>query len=181
MAMVDPFVFHVVGFQNSGKTTFLNKLLERLNKENIRTGTIKHHGHGGKPEINEKKDSAKYSRTGAIASLVEGEGRLLLQADRSEWSLVEQIKFLAPFNLDLILVEGHKNQGFSKAVIIKDENDLFLLEKLKNIVVVLFRDESLMKQVEKNITVPSFEINNSDLYLWIIQFIKSQLNPSEFR
>lgn len=180
MAMVDPLIFQVVGFQNSGKTTFLNKLLDKLNEENIRTGTIKHHGHGGKPEINEKKDSAKYSRTGAVASLVEGDGRLLLQAERTAWSLEEQIKILAPFNLDLILVEGHKFQDFSKAVIIKDENDLFLLKELKNIVVVLFRDNSIMKQVEKHISVPYFDINNSVPHLWIIQFIKSQLNPSKF-
>jgi molybdopterin-guanine dinucleotide biosynthesis adapter protein len=180
MAMVEPFVFQVVGFQNSGKTTFLNHLLEKLNEENIRTGTIKHHGHGGKPEINENKDSAKYSRTGAKASLVEGDGRLLLQAEKTEWSLEEQIKILAPFNLDLILVEGHKFEGYTKAVIIRNENDLCLLEELKNIVVVLFRDDSLRKQFGKNINVPHLDSSNSDTYNWLTQFIKSQLNHSEF-
>jgi molybdopterin-guanine dinucleotide biosynthesis adapter protein len=174
MAMVVPFIFQIVGFQNSGKTTFLNNLLELLNEENFRTGTIKHHGHGGKPEINEKKDSSQFCRTGAIASLVEGEGRLLVQAEKATWSLAEQIKILAPFNLDLILVEGHKYEGFAKAVIIKDENDLRLLEELKNIVVVLFRDESLREQVSKTISVPQFDINSSAPYLWVQQFIKSQ-------
>lgn len=175
MAMVDPFVFQVVGFQNSGKTTFLNHLLEKLNDENIRTGTIKHHGHGGKPEINEKKDSAKYSRTGAIASLVEGEGRLLLQAEKPFWSIEEQIKILAPFNLDLILVEGHKFEGFPKAVIIRNENDLYLLEQLKNVVIILFRDDTLRKQIKQTRFVPFFGMKNNESILWIIQFIKSQL------
>jgi molybdopterin-guanine dinucleotide biosynthesis adapter protein len=175
MAMVATFIFQVVGFQNSGKTTFLNNLLEKLNEENIRTGTIKHHGHGGKPEINEKKDSAKYSRTGAIASLVEGEGRLLVQAEKENWPIEEQIEILTPFNLDLILVEGHKYASFAKAVIIRNENDLGLLNRLKDIVVVLFRDESLRKSYKPNTNVPHFDINDSESYIWIIQYIKSQL------
>jgi molybdopterin-guanine dinucleotide biosynthesis adapter protein len=179
MAMVATFIFQVVGFQNSGKTTFLNNLLEKLNEDNIRTGTIKHHGHGGKPEINEKKDSAKYSNTGAIASLVEGEGRLLLQAEKENWALEEQIEILTPFNLDLILIEGHKYASFSKAVIIRNENDLGLLDRLKGIVVVLFRDESLRKKHKQNINVPHFDINDSESYIWIIQYINSQLNSSE--
>jgi molybdopterin-guanine dinucleotide biosynthesis adapter protein len=176
MAMVAPVIFQVVGFQNSGKTTFLNNLLEKLNEENIRTGTIKHHGHGGKPEINEKKDSAKYSKTGAIASLVEGEGRLLLQAEKENWPLDEQIEILTPFNLDLILVEGHKRAGFAKAVIIRNENDFDLLERLKGIVVVLFREESLRKKYKQNNIIPHFDINDNESYIWIIQYIKSQLH-----
>jgi molybdopterin-guanine dinucleotide biosynthesis adapter protein len=179
MAMVTPFIFQVVGFQNSGKTTFLNQLLEKLSVEEIRIGTIKHHGHGGKPEINEKKDSSTYSKVGAIASLVEGGGRLLLQAEKSNWSLEEQIKILTPFHLDLILIEGHKYENFPKAVIIRNENDLCLLNELKNVVIVLCRDDSLRKQVKWNNPVPIFDINQNDPYVWIIQFLKSQLNLSE--
>jgi molybdopterin-guanine dinucleotide biosynthesis adapter protein len=179
MAMVTPFIFQVVGFQNSGKTTFLNQLLEKLSVEDIRIGTIKHHGHGGKPEINEKKDSARYSKVGAIASLVEGEGRLLLQAEKSNWSLEEQIKILTPFDLNLILIEGHKYEDFPKAVIIRNENDLCLLNELKNVVIVLCRDDSLRKQVKWNNPVPFFDINQNDPYTWVIQYFKSQLNLSE--
>jgi molybdopterin-guanine dinucleotide biosynthesis adapter protein len=178
--MVTPVIFQVVGFQNSGKTTFLNHLLELLSEEDIRTGIIKHHGHGGKPEVNEKKDSAKYSKKGAIASLVEGEGRLVIQAEKPKWSLEEQLTILVSFHLDVILIEGHKYEDFSKAVIIRNETDLFLINNLKNVVCVLFRDEALRKQVEENISVPSFDINYSNPYNWIIHFLKSQLHSSGF-
>ena len=30
MALVTPFIFQIVGYQNSGKTTFLNKLISHL-------------------------------------------------------------------------------------------------------------------------------------------------------
>ena len=49
MALVTPFIFQIVGYQNSGKTTFLNKLISHLTAVGINTATIKHHGHGGKP------------------------------------------------------------------------------------------------------------------------------------
>ena len=85
--MVSPVIFQVVGYQNSGKTTFLNRLIEKLNGEQMRIATIKHHGHGGKPEVNEEKDSAQYCHSGAKVSLVEGGGRLLLQAENNTWSI----------------------------------------------------------------------------------------------
>lgn len=55
MAVVTPIIVQVVGFQNSGKTTFVKKLLQELSKQNIYVATIKHHGHGGKPDVVEKK------------------------------------------------------------------------------------------------------------------------------
>lgn len=173
--MVKPYIFQVVGFQNSGKTTYLNHLLEKLNGEKIRVGTIKHHGHGGKPDINENKDSAKYSRTGALASLVEGDGRLLIQAEKSAWLLEEQIEILAPFQLNIILVEGHKYESFPKAVIINEEKELCLLEELKNVVVVFFRERLLSLQKEKKLDVPHFHLEDDECFQWTIQFIKSQL------
>jgi molybdopterin-guanine dinucleotide biosynthesis adapter protein len=171
MAMVEPFVFQVVGFQNSGKTTFIKSLLEELHRSGTKTGIIKHHGHGGKPDIKETKDSSSYLQTGSMVSIVEGEGRLLLQSEKENWSLPEQIRILHHFHLDIILVEGHKFEEYPKALIIRNEEDLFLIEQLKNIVVVFYRDHSVSRYVETNI--PSFPLNHEGLQ-WVLHYIKSQ-------
>ena len=69
VALVRPFIFQMVGYHNSGKTTFMNKLLSCLKAEGIKTVTIKHHGHGGKPAVVEETDSALHISAGAVASL----------------------------------------------------------------------------------------------------------------
>jgi molybdopterin-guanine dinucleotide biosynthesis adapter protein len=173
MAVVKPFVFQVVGFQNSGKTTLINKLLEQLNKSNIKAGIIKHHGHGGKPDINENKDSSQYLRSGACVSIVEGEGRLLLQAEEKNWSLNNQINILRHFELDVIIVEGHKFEEYPKAILIRDEQDLFILDQLDNIVVLFLRNESDRKFLDTHVTTLS--LNQSASIFWMVEYIKSQL------
>jgi molybdopterin-guanine dinucleotide biosynthesis adapter protein len=138
--MVKPVILQVVGYQNSGKTTFVHSLLYHLKQEDLRVGTIKHHGHGGKPDVFEEKDSSRYSAAGAHVSMVEGEGRLLIQADKESWSLEEQIEILNPFNLDVIIIEGHKYQQYPKVIIINEESDISLLSELTNIKFVFFRN-----------------------------------------
>lgn len=171
MALVKPFVFQVVGFQNSGKTTFINTLIKRLSLKNLEVGTIKHHGHGGKPEINEEKDAAKHIQSGAKVSIVEGDGRLVLQAEKNNWTLEEKLEVLLPFQLDLLLIEGHKYADYPKALIIKDEKELYLIKELINIKVILFRND-LHKL---DVSIPHFHINSEESYTWIVQYLESQL------
>ncbi|HYK72300.1 MAG TPA: molybdopterin-guanine dinucleotide biosynthesis protein B [Pseudoneobacillus sp.] len=170
--MVKPFIFQVVGFQNSGKTTFMNSLIKRIRLKNYEVGTIKHHGHGGKPEINEEKDAAKHIQSGAKVSIVEGDGRLLLQAEKSCWTLEEQIQIMLSFGLDLLLIEGHKYADYPKVFIIKNEEDLILINELTNIQVILFRDEIVFP---KGLTIPTFKLNSEESYNWVVQYLERKV------
>lgn len=176
MAMVNPFVLQVVGYQNSGKTTYINSLIERLSSENMKVGTVKHHGHGGKPEVNEKKDSSMHIQSGAQVSLVEGDGRLILQAEKLTWSLKEQINILKSIQLDVLIIEGHKYEDYPKVVIIKDENDLKLLKDLSNIKVVLFREENLDEKIYQGYSGAKFLSSSPEGFDWIIKYIKDHQN-----
>jgi molybdopterin-guanine dinucleotide biosynthesis adapter protein len=173
--MVEPVVFQVVGFQNSGKTTFIQTLIKELSRENIKVATVKHHGHGGKPDINEEKDSATHIQFGATVSVVEGDGRLILQAEKSIWSLNEQIDILGSFQVDCILVEGHKHEKFPKAVIMRSETDLKLIKELANIKVILLRDLSIEEHLKHILSIPYFPIQERLGLEWIINYLKSQL------
>lgn len=165
MAVVSPTIFQIVGFQNSGKTTFIKKVLEELKKDDLTAVTLKHHGHGGKPQFDEEKDSYQHLKAGAIASLVEGDGHLLLQSEKMVWSIEEKIQLLSYFQPDVILVEGHKYEDFPKAVLIRNEEDLFLLEELSNIKVVF-----LWGEMELHVDVPTFQIDDPCGLKWLTAY-----------
>jgi molybdopterin-guanine dinucleotide biosynthesis adapter protein len=158
MALVKPIIYQIVGYQNSGKTTIIMKMIEILKKEGIKSATIKHHGHGGRPEVLSEKDSAKHIKAGAVASLVEGEGRLCLQADGTVLPLEEQIRFVDYFQPDIILIEGHKMKSYPKLLILRDENDLSLISDVCNIKIVIVWRKDLLNSISEKLGVPVFHI-----------------------
>ncbi len=158
MALVKPIIYQIVGYQNSGKTTIILKLIEILKNEGIKSATIKHHGHGGRPDILSQKDSAKHINAGAVASLVEGEGRLCLQADETAFTLEDQIRFVDFFRPDIILIEGHKMKSYPKLLILRDENDLSLISDVCNILTVIVWNKELINTVREKLKVPVFHI-----------------------
>lgn len=172
MALVKPLLFQVAGYQNSGKTTLSLTLIRQLTAAGLKVATIKHHGHGGRPEVVESKDSDKHVKAGAAVSLVEGGGRLVIQADNGSWSLSEEIDMLSIFNPDVILIEGHKQEPYPKAVILRDENDIELVEKLANIQVILCRDPELVNML-KDSAVPV--LGMEDGVSWITTHISNHL------
>ncbi|MEH7113033.1 molybdopterin-guanine dinucleotide biosynthesis protein B [Neobacillus niacini] len=173
MALVKPIIYQVVGYQNSGKTTFLLKLIQLLKSNNIKTVTIKHHGHGGYPDVAEQKDSYKHIDAGAAASLVEGEGRIVLQAEESDWGLEHQISLMSFFLPDVILIEGHKKQPYPKLLILRSEADFLLMEQLNNITAVIVWNYTLVEQVRENLNVPVFHISEEKAVIEISNHIKN--------
>ena len=178
MAMVRPVIFQVTGYQDSGKTTFIEKLLQGLKAEGLMTAVIKHHGHGGKPDVLPKKDSTRHLAAGAIASIVEGEGRLLLQTEQLEFKLDKQINLLGLFYPDIILVEGHKQESFPKMVLLRDKRDLSLIRKLKNIKAVVYWEEGLEGAISEVLEVPCFHIGDANAEHQIVRLLK-QMHDKE--
>ncbi|MGM0902404.1 MAG: molybdopterin-guanine dinucleotide biosynthesis protein B [Bacillota bacterium] len=170
--MVKPILFQLVGYQNSGKTTSMYEVINRLSTQGYKVVTIKHHGHGGKPDMVENKDSGRHVDAGAFASLIEGEGRVLLQAEKADWRLAEQIQLVTALNPDTILIEGHKHEVFPKAVLLRDERDLHLLEELTNIKVILSRQPELASMLQKKLSYPVYS-EVEDFYSWIVNYIET--------
>lgn len=75
-------ILQVVGYQNSGKTTLMEQLIREATATELRVATIKHHGHGGIPDVESSKDSTRHERAGAAVAAVEGGGVLRLSAKR---------------------------------------------------------------------------------------------------
>lgn len=166
MAVVKPVIFQVVGYQNSGKTTFLTKMIAKLSEKGWKVVTIKHHGHGGQPDLREEKDSSKHMAAGAAASLVEGGGRMILHADHSNCELSEQIKLVSFFQPDFILIEGHKLEVYPKVVLIRDEEDVDLFQKVSNIKAVLYWQENDLQSLHQYI--PCYHIADENGLNWLL-------------
>lgn len=131
--MVKPVVFQIAGFKNSGKTTLVQAVIRELQKRGVAAVTIKHHGHGGKPDVLEDKDTSLHMKAGALASLAEGEGSILIQADRLDWPLERLIQLMSAFGPDIILIEGYKKECYPKAVIVRNLEEAEDLSRLDNI------------------------------------------------
>ncbi|MCQ6274333.1 molybdopterin-guanine dinucleotide biosynthesis protein B [Bacillus sp. V3B] len=168
--MVKPFVFQIVGYQNSGKTTFMNTLLAQLKLKGLKVVTIKHHGHGGKPTVSKEKDSASHIRAGAVASLVEGGGRLILQVENMDWSLEDKLRFISELKPDLIIVEGHKYERYPKLVFIRNEDDQHLLHELDRIELILYQEP-----LEADENVQSFQRNDQKAVQWLMNYFHDQM------
>jgi molybdopterin-guanine dinucleotide biosynthesis protein B len=168
-------IFQVVGYQNSGKTTLISKLVKRLSSEGFSVGTIKHHGHGGMPEYGDGgKDSEVHRLAGASVIAVEGGGSLQLTAQHLSWDLHKTLSLYETFHLDAILIEGYKMESYPKIVLLRNHDDLELLDKLSNIncLISLFT-LSLVEQGD----IASFLRTEEEAYMtYILQQIRGHSN-----
>ena len=165
-----PSLLQIVGYQNSGKTTLVEKIVHALAERKIKVATIKHHGHGGFPEV-AQKDSERHRKAGAVVSSVEGTGLLSLSSLREEWSLQEIIRLYEFFEVDIILIEGYKKESYPKVVLLRSEEDVELLHKVENIVAVItWHDAPANLREEYKV----FHITEEELHIdWFLQTVRS--------
>ncbi|MCA1957839.1 MAG: molybdopterin-guanine dinucleotide biosynthesis protein B [Nitrospira sp.] len=110
-----------VGRSNSGKTTFIERLIPELVRVGYKVATVKHAGHGFDLDT-EGKDSWRHKRAGASSVVVLSKGSMALFADVSDQLKVEDVRdrFLDD-SYDLIIAEGWKHEGYSKILIVRDQ------------------------------------------------------------
>ncbi|MBM4139589.1 MAG: molybdopterin-guanine dinucleotide biosynthesis protein B [Nitrospira sp.] len=110
-----------VGRSNSGKTTFIERVIPELVRAGYKVATVKHAGHGFDLDT-EGKDSWRHKRAGASSVMVLSKGSLALFADVSDTLKVEEVRdrFL-DMTYDLIIAEGWKHEGYPKIVIVRDQ------------------------------------------------------------
>ncbi|MBE5104672.1 molybdopterin-guanine dinucleotide biosynthesis protein B [Bacillus thuringiensis] len=165
-----PSILQIVGYQNSGKTTLVEKVVHALAKRKMKVATIKHHGHGGFPEV-AQKDSERHRKAGAVVSSVEGAGLLSLSSLREEWSLQEIIRLYEFFEVDTILIEGYKKESYPKVVLLRSAEDTELLHRVENIVAVITWHDALANLREE---YEVFHISEEELYIdWFLQTVRS--------
>ncbi|WP_144461698.1 molybdopterin-guanine dinucleotide biosynthesis protein B [Siminovitchia fortis] len=165
-------IIQIVGFQNSGKTSLIEKLIKACKKKGIAVGTIKHHGHGGTPDrpfLN--KDTDRHRQAGAAVTAVEGAGALHIEVMKDYWELEDIIRIYGQLPVDIILVEGYKKMDYPKVVLLRNQQDEILLQQLTNIIAVISH-EHLSR-------TPYYPIFGSDEMDRFVHWFMKKINETE--
>lgn len=162
----------VVGFKDSGKTTLACNLIELATQDGWKVASLKHHGHGGTPNIVKNTDSERHKQAGSIMAGVEGGGALHLSISNSEWTLKKILAFYKQVDIDILIIEGYKDADFPKLVLMSKKDDLYLLNELTNIVAII----SSFDLPSKHEQFPVFSQNEQSLFkIWFLEFIRKKL------
>jgi len=109
----------IAGRSGSGKTSLLERLIPEFKKRGLRVGTIKHH-HGDFDIDHPGKDSWRHKKAGAEKTVVSSPTRIGLVMDVDhDYKPDELIPFLN--EMDIILVEGYKEEDLPKVEIFRPE------------------------------------------------------------
>ncbi|TYO97233.1 molybdopterin-guanine dinucleotide biosynthesis protein B [Desulfallas thermosapovorans] len=100
-------IISIVGWHNTGKTTFLEKLVAELRSRGIRVGVIKHHR--GPFEMDQPgKDTWRLARAGAVCTAIAGPGKIGLVMETEGDPAPGDIAALMG-NVDMVFTEGYKS------------------------------------------------------------------------
>ncbi len=107
-------VVSIVGKGDSGKTTFLEKLIRELTSRGVRVATVKHHVHDYDIDV-PGKDSWRHARAGAVATMVSSPEKFaLISRVERELTLPELARVARDSGCDLLLTEGYKREGVNR-------------------------------------------------------------------
>ncbi len=114
-----PCMLAISGVKNSGKTTFLEKLIGELQNRGYRVAVIKHDGHEFEPDV-EGTDTWRLRKAGAYGTAIFSKGQWMLTKQQQDMD-EQQISELFP-EADIILLEGFKNSSYPKFEIVRKGN-----------------------------------------------------------
>jgi molybdopterin-guanine dinucleotide biosynthesis protein B len=106
-------IISVVGASNSGKTTFLEKLIPELTARGYKVGVVKHDAHGFEMD-REGKDTWRLKRAGAgVVAISSRDQFASIRRTDAEMSL-EEIAARFFWAEDILITEGFKRARFPK-------------------------------------------------------------------
>jgi molybdopterin-guanine dinucleotide biosynthesis protein B len=115
-----PPVISFVGRSNSGKTTFLEKLIPVLKELGVRVATIKHHVHDFEID-REGKDTYRLKKAGARITMIASPQKLALVEDLDSELPLETIVTRYIRNIDLVITEGYKKELMPKIEVYRED------------------------------------------------------------
>jgi len=130
-------IISIVGKSDSGKTTFIEKLLPELTHRGYRIATVKHDVHGFEVD-REGKDSWRHKKAGAHTVIISSPTKVALIRDVEKDLRLDEIRDKLVQDVDLILSEGYKKDVQPKIEIFRTEKHKELLcTKEDNLVAIV--------------------------------------------
>ncbi|MEJ2284384.1 MAG: molybdopterin-guanine dinucleotide biosynthesis protein B [Desulfobacterales bacterium] len=106
----------IVGRSQTGKTTFIEKLIPVLKGRGYRIGTIKHSHHVFEMDKT-GKDSWRHKDAGAETAMIASPGKIAMVKNDHDGSLDSLVKFFS--DLDLVITEGYKGEKKPKIEVVR--------------------------------------------------------------
>ena len=107
-----------IGYQNSGKTTLVEKVIAELTRRGLRVGSLKHHGHHGFDIDCLAKDTWRHHQAGSKHVGLICATRWAEYADTREEDEMPARELLSRYNdVDVVIIEGYKTEGFDNIVV----------------------------------------------------------------
>ncbi|RMF93305.1 MAG: molybdopterin-guanine dinucleotide biosynthesis protein B [Candidatus Schekmanbacteria bacterium] len=151
-----PPIISIVGKSNSGKTTFIEKLLPKLVERGYVIGTIKHHSHQDFEFDVKGKDSWRHKQAGAYQVIISSPNKLALVRNSESDLSLEEIRSKYFHNLDLIITEGYKRENFPKIEIFrKGVHETILCDNDDKLI-------ALVSDTDFPVDVPKFSLDDAE-------------------
>lgn len=106
-------IVSIVGRSDTGKTTFLERLLPEIKALGYRVATVKHDTHGFDVD-RPGKDSWRHAQAGSDVVIISSPNKIaMIRKVETEWPL-ETIAHHLAMDVDLLLTEGYKRERAPK-------------------------------------------------------------------
>ena len=133
-------IVSIVGKSESGKTTFIEKLVQELKSRGYRVATIKHVPQG--VDFDEVgKDSWRHTQAGSEATAVSSPDNIVLLKPVAQEASIDEVAILLGGDYDIILAEGFK-QGSAPKIEVHRKSAGATLKGLKKRIAIV-TDEPL--------------------------------------
>ena len=117
--MCEPYIFQIVGYSKTGKTTIIEELVESLQRKDYTVFTIK----SARTHIYEysTKDSDRFMKSGAVASAVffDNLTQISFQKQYRIESIIQNV--VQTTKCDLVIIEGFKDLSYPKVLLWSEE------------------------------------------------------------
>ncbi len=141
---------------NTGKTTLIEGLIKIFKQRNYSVGVLKHDAH--KFDIDkEGKDSYRFTQAGADNVIISSSEKLaMIKIIKHELEIEDIIKYFA--DLDIVLIEGFKNNKYPKIEVHRRNVDDKLLCRDSNLNISTFI--AIASDEELSINIPILDLND---------------------
>ncbi len=142
-------VIAFAAYSGTGKTTLIEKLIRELKSRGMRLAVIKHDGHEFEIDY-EGKDSRRFADAGADITMISSSGKTAY-IEQGSLSLEKLLNMV--HNVDLILVEGYKNENLPQIGIAREETG-------KGFTAPLDRFIAIVTDFNMDTALPRFALND---------------------
>lgn len=157
-------IVSIVGWTNSGKTTFITKLIPVLKSRGYRIATIKHNAH--KFEIDKQgKDSWRHRQAGAETVILSSKEKIaVIKEIKEEVAVEELVSRYIDQEIDIVIVEGYKTGSVPKIEVFRPgsyEKPVFVEDEV--LTRIINREEDLVELFEDQLEETVMLIENKIL------------------